>query len=80
MADKAVCRFKPETVINVHIIDSISGISYESDALNLLKRRFITWKALFQKTSTKDVPREKLLGIFGELTVLKDLICPTLWH
>ena len=59
-----------------NLIDSISGISDESVALKLLKRRFITWKTLFQKTSGNDFSKEKLLGVFGELTVLKDVIAP----
>lgn len=59
-----------------NLIDSISGITDEAAALNLLKRRFITWKTLFQKASVKDVSKEKLLGVFGELMVLKDIIAP----
>ena len=58
------------------MIDSIFGIADESKALNLLKRRFVTWKTLFQKTASRDISREKLLGIFGELTVLKDIVAP----
>lgn len=59
-----------------NMIDSIFGIADESKALNLLKRRFVTWKTLFQKTASHDISREKLLGIFGELTVLKDIVAP----
>ena len=59
-----------------NMIDSIAKIDDESKALSLLKRRFITWKTLFQKAAIHDFSREKLLGIFGELTVLKDIIAP----
>lgn len=59
-----------------NMIDSISAIDNESRALNLLKRRFVTWKTLFQKSSSHDISREKLFGLFGELTVLKDVIAP----
>ena len=59
-----------------NMIDSVLGVKTESKALNLLKRRFITWKKLFQKASGKDISREKAMGIFGELTVLKDIIAP----
>ena len=38
-----------------NLIDSIIGVRDESDGLNLLKRRFITWKKLFQKASGNDV-------------------------
>lgn len=59
-----------------NMIDSVSKISDEDYALNLLKRRFVTWKTLFQKAASHDISREKLLGIFGELTVLKDIVAP----
>lgn len=59
-----------------NLIDSIVGCNDETLALNILKRRFITWKKLFQKASERDVSKEKLMGIFGELVVLKDIIAP----
>lgn len=59
-----------------NLINSISGITDEGTALNLLKRRFVTWKTLFQKASSQDISKEKLLGVFGELTVLKEILAP----
>ena len=59
-----------------NMIDSVSRISDENYALSLLKRRFVTWKTLFQKAASHDISREKLLGIFGELTVLKNIVAP----
>lgn len=59
-----------------NMIDSVSRISDENNALSLLKRRFVTWKTLFQKAASHDISREKLLGIFGELTVLKNIVAP----
>lgn len=59
-----------------NLVSSVTGISDESVALNLLGRRFITWKTLFKKIPAKDVSKEKLLGVFGELTVLKNVIAP----
>ena len=59
-----------------NLIESIVGVSDESDGLNLLRRRFITWKKLFQKASGSDVSKEKLMGLFGELTVLKEIVAP----
>lgn len=59
-----------------NLIDSVSQITDEGTALNLLKRRFITWKNLFQKATSQEISKEKLLGIFGELTVLKDIVAP----
>lgn len=59
-----------------NMIESIIGVKNESDGLVLIKRRFITWKKLFQKASGKDVSKEKLMGLLGELTVLKDIVTP----
>ena len=59
-----------------NLIDSITGIENESVDLCVLNRRFITCKKLFQKTSEREVSKEKLMGIFGELFVLKDIIAP----
>ena len=59
-----------------NMIESITGVMNESEGLSLIKRRFITWKKLFQKASGKDVSKEKLMGLLGELTVLKDIITP----
>lgn len=59
-----------------NLIDSIVGCTDETLALNVLKRRFITWKKLFQKASESDVSKEKLMGLFGELVVLKDIVAP----
>lgn len=59
-----------------NMVDSVSGVDNETLALRLLKRRFVTWKTLFQKASPHEVPKEIMLGLFGELTVLKDIIAP----
>lgn len=59
-----------------NMIESIIGVHDETDGLNLLKRRFVTWKKLFQKAPGNDVSKEKLMSILGELTVLKDMIAP----
>lgn len=60
-----------------NMIDSVTGISDEVYALNLLKKRFISWKTLFQKSPSHIIAKEKLLGVFGELLVLKNIIAPT---
>lgn len=59
-----------------NMIESIAGVTDEPSGLNLLKRRFITWKKLFQKAPGKDFSKEKIMGAWGELVVLKDLIAP----
>lgn len=59
-----------------NMIESVIGVSDERECLNLLKRRFVTWKKLFQRASGKDVSKEKLMGVLGELTALRDIIAP----
>lgn len=59
-----------------NMIESITGVKEELTGLNMLKRRFITWKKLFQKVSGQDVSKEKLMGALGELIVLKDIVVP----
>ena len=59
-----------------NLIDSVVGLSDEAQALTVLKRRYISWKKLFQKSTETTVSKETLMGLFGELTVLKDLIAP----
>lgn len=59
-----------------NMIESVIGVNDEAMALSILKRRFFTWKKLFQKTSERDVSKEKLLGLFGELLVLKSILAP----
>lgn len=59
-----------------NLIESVIGVRDEAEGLNLLKRRFVTWKKLFQRASGNDVSKEKLMGIFGELKVLKEIVAP----
>lgn len=59
-----------------NMIESIEGVTNEAEGLNIIKRRFITWKKLFQKASGKDISKEKLMGLLGELTALKNIITP----
>lgn len=59
-----------------NIIDSVTGISDEVTALAMLRRRFTTWKALFKKPTDNKLSKEKLLGYFGELVTLKNVVAP----
>ena len=59
-----------------NLIDSITGIDDENHALKLLRRRFTSWKTLFQKESKNSLLKERLLGIFGELRTLVDVLSP----
>ena len=40
-----------------NMVDSIVGVFDEAVALNMLKRRFITWKKLFNKSPSKDISK-----------------------
>lgn len=57
-----------------NMIESVVDIKDEQTALSLLKKRFATWRALFKKSEGHDLPKEEILGLFGELTVLKEII------
>ncbi len=57
-----------------NLIESIVGAKDERNALELLKRRFVTWKKLFQKAPNTDLSKEKVMGLLGELIVLKQLV------
>ena len=59
-----------------NMIDSVTGISDESAALTMLRRRFTTWKALFKLQTDNKLSKEKLLGYFGELVSLKEVVAP----
>lgn len=59
-----------------NMVDSVIGIYDESVALSLLRRRFITWKTLFQKASTQSISKESQIGLLGELIVLKEVLSP----
>lgn len=59
-----------------NMIESVIGVMDEHSGLNMLRRRFVTWKTLFHKASERDIPKEKIMGLFGELTVLKDIVAP----
>lgn len=59
-----------------NLVDSIVGCKDDVSALCILKRRFVTWKKLFQKINDKEVSKNRLMGVFGELVVLKDIIAP----
>lgn len=54
-----------------NLIESVCGEITEVQALSLLKKRYIIWKALFKRTTEKMVPHEVLQGLFGELYFMK---------
>ena len=57
-----------------NLVDAISGIHHEYQALLELKKRFIAWKSLFKGISSSPVPKEVIQGLFGELYFLNRYI------
>lgn len=55
-----------------NLIESVTGEVGESQALFLLKKRYMTWKSMFKREIEKAIPHEILQGLFGELFFLKN--------
>lgn len=54
-----------------NLIESITNVLDEKVALQALKKRYTTWKAMFRRDKENKIPRETLQGLFGELYFLK---------
>lgn len=54
------------------MVSAVTNILNEEDALNALKKRFITWKTMFKQIQVADVSSEVIQGLFGELYFLKN--------
>ena len=59
-----------------NLIDSVENITDEKAALKIIKRRFLLWKKLFKNSSRHPLSQEELMGLFGELYVLKNRLTP----
>lgn len=57
-----------------NIVSAIISIEDETIALNVLKKRFITWKSMFKQVQVADVSKEVIQGLFGELYFLKNFM------
>lgn len=57
-----------------NLVLAITDVTAEADALNILKKRFITWKAMFKQVQNQDASREVIQGLFGELYFLKNFM------
>lgn len=55
-----------------NMVEVVVETETEKQALNRLKKRFISWKALFKKKSTKAISVELIQGLFGELYFLNN--------
>ena len=54
-----------------NLIDSILDTLDEREALQILKKRYITWKTMFRKDIKQGLSREVIQGLFGELYFIK---------
>lgn len=54
-----------------NLIESVTDAITEQQALSLLKKRYITWKAMFKKETERSYSHEVLQGLFGELYFIK---------
>lgn len=54
-----------------NLIEAITDICDERNALYALKKRYTTWKSMFKRDSNHQIPRESLQGLYGELYFLK---------
>jgi len=59
-----------------NLVESIEGTYDEAKALRALKKRYITWKAMFRREVQQKTSMEILLGLFGELYFLKKYMIP----
>lgn len=55
-----------------NLVESVIAENNEVSALNMLRKRYITWQALFKQEMSKLVSREIVQGLFGELYFLKN--------
>lgn len=60
-----------------NMIDAVVDADNEQMALSKLKRRYLTWRSLFQRNNAKTLSREILQGIYGELYYLSNCLIPT---
>lgn len=54
-----------------NMVESVTGVTVESKALNCMKRRYISWKSMFRGSPTNTLSNEVLRGLYGELYYLK---------
>lgn len=55
-----------------NLIEAITDVLDEKTALQVLKKRYTTWKAMFRRERENKISKEILQGLFGELFFLKN--------
>lgn len=58
------------------MVNSLDGINNEEIELKCLKKRFDSWKKMFQNTPQKELSEEEEQGLFGELYFLYKFMAP----
>lgn len=58
-----------------NLVETVTNVSSEYEALQLLKKRYSIWKIMFQHEKEKKIPKELLQGLYGELYFLKNYMC-----
>lgn len=57
-----------------NLVEAVSETDDEIVALSKLKKRYISWKALFRNTAKKTLTKDVIQGLFGELYFLNDFM------
>ena len=58
----------------VSLIDSIKGFSDPTEASKEFVRTYVKWSSFFSKTIERSLSKERVIGLWGELSYLLDLI------
>jgi hypothetical protein len=66
------------------ILQQLDGVRDAGQAANILYRRFEHWQQLFSRIASDVLGLERQRGLFGELTILKELLnrhadAPAMW-
>lgn len=58
------------------LIDAVTGILSEKEALQAMKKRYLAWKTMFRREIKTSIPMEVLQGLYGELYFLYHKMIP----
>jgi len=58
------------------LIDAVTGVMVEKEALHSMKKRYIVWKTMFRREIKVKPSMEVLQGLFGELYFLSNYMIP----
>lgn len=58
------------------LIDAVTGVMTEKEALQAMKKRYLAWKTMFRREIKAKIPAEILQGLYGELYFLLHKMIP----